>query len=381
MTNHTLANICRVTAGAAMLLAVSMVCRADPTDTALLQDGRSAMAPHVDVVAADVTAELAHYRWWLGAALTALLMMSGVTLYTMHLNRRMAAASGSISFAAHSLHFSDGALLPHAGQKHWAKKLNRAVAENRFRLDCEPFIPIIPGAAAIKHYEILLRLVEKDGREVSPRSFIPAAETLHLMPVIDRWVVATTFAAVARYATAADDAATLPVLAINLSGQSLGDDEFLGFLVAQFDQSRVDPTRICFEITETAAIANMPRALRMMNILRGMGCRFALDDFGSGLSSFAYLKNMPVDYLKIDGAFLRDGLDDPVSYAIVDSINQIGRLMGLKTVAECVPDAKTLERVKAIGADYAQGHGLAQTKKLDDVLRDDAAILAAARVA
>ena len=328
--------------------------------------------------AATLSNELAHSRFWLGSALGLLFLTLCITVYVIRVNRRLLATHNELSLSTSSpLPYDQHQELKRRAQQQWVRKLQRALNENRFRLYCEPYIPLKPNSASVRHFEILLRLIDHDGREILPMNFIPAAETYQLMPAIDRWVVTATFAAIAAHPAHVANT----VFAINLSGQSLGDEKFLDFLIMQFQKSKIDPAQICFEITETAAIANMPSALQLMSVLRGMGCRFALDDFGSGLSSFAYLKNLPVDYLKIDGSFIREGLDNPISYAIVDSINQIGHVMGLKTVAECVTDANTLERIKSIGADYAQGYGLAVAIPLEAMMQTSPSALPATRVA
>ena len=153
-------------------------------------------------------------------------------------------------------------------------------------------------------------------------------------------------------------------ISINLSGQSLCDEQLLEFIVEQFQQSGIEAARVCFEITETAVIANMTRAIQLMVSLRDIGCHFALDDFGSGLSSFAYLKQLPVDYLKIDGSFVRGMLQDPIDHAIVDSINQIGHVMGIQTIAEFVENAALVSQLRVLGVDYAQGYGVARPEPL-----------------
>ncbi len=161
---------------------------------------------------------------------------------------------------------------------------------------------------------------------------------------------------------------SLVFCAINLSGQSLGDEEFLTFMVGQFEKADIPPEKICFEITETAAIANLTTATRFMSNLKELGCQFALDDFGSGLSSFAYLKNLPVDLLKIDGMFVRDIADDPINFAMVKSINEIGQAMGIKTIAEFVENDVIFEMLRELGVDYAQGYGIGRPCPLDELL-------------
>jgi EAL domain-containing protein (putative c-di-GMP-specific phosphodiesterase class I) len=201
-----------------------------------------------------------------------------------------------------------------------------------------------------------LRLEEPGKTLVPPSAFIPAAERYYLMPTIDRWVVQQSLTLLGQHTKFPEVARQR--YAINLSGQSLCDEQFADFVVEHLRQSGVPPASICFEITETAAVANLVRATEFIGRLKDMGCHFALDDFGSGLSSFSYLKNLPVDYLKIAGNFIQDINMDPVDFAMVDAINQIGHVMGLQTIAESVEDETVLARLRALGVDYAQGYGL-----------------------
>ena len=203
------------------------------------------------------------------------------------------------------------------------------------------------------HYELLLRMLDDDGQLIPPMAFIPAAERYGLMPLLDRWVI--------RHALdshAPRHRPDLPpgICAINLSGTSISDDTFLPFMVAEFERTGVPPSEICFEITETAAIANLSQAAVLIRELKGIGCKFSLDDFGSGMSSFTYLKHLPVDFLKIDGSFVKDMLDDPSDRALVESINHIGHLMGLTTIAEFVETPAIIDAFCEIGVDYAQGY-------------------------
>lgn len=239
------------------------------------------------------------------------------------------------------------------GELRWVARLNSALEQKRLQLYCQRIVPVTSGTTGSEWQEILLRLVGESGELVMPDAFLPAAERYDLMPKIDRWVVRAVFTAIGRHSL------DVPALySINLSGITLGDDQFLDFVHEQFHQSGVSPSRICFEITETAAIANLTRAVDFIRALRALGCRFALDDFGSGLSSFSYLKNLPVDYLKIDGGFVRDMLSDPIDDAMVQAINQIGHVMRIETIAESVESEAILRRLKEIGVDYAQGYAI-----------------------
>ena len=244
------------------------------------------------------------------------------------------------------------------GEMEWVNRIHRALAENRFCLYAQPVRATVGGDATPAYTELLLRLRDDNGGLVPPTAFIPAAERYHLMPAIDRWVISTAFGQLSRQLEAGD-AAQMGVCAINVSGASLGDDEFLDFVQSQFVVHRVPHALVCFEITETTAVASLTKATQFMTALRGLGCRFALDDFGVGVSSFTYLKHLPVDYVKIDGSFVKDMLDDPVNRAMVEAIHRIGHIMGKKTIAESVERRETLKALRAIGVDYAQGFGIA----------------------
>lgn len=262
---------------------------------------------------------------------------------------------------------SDGdiALRERFGEMAWVQRLHAALEQNRFRLHAQEIWPLNDDTAeAGAHIEILLRLTDEDGSFVTPQSFIPAAERYGLMPSIDRWVVRNTFRILA--ARQADPSmAPIATCAINLSGATFGDETFLGFLCEQFLVHRISPAMICLEITETSAIANLTNAIRFIDDLRSLGCRFALDDFGSGMSSFAYLKHLPVDYLKIDGSFVKDMVEDRIDRAMVEMIHHIGKVMGKRTIAEFVESDGIIAALKTIGVDYAQGYGIARPKPFD----------------
>ncbi len=251
------------------------------------------------------------------------------------------------------------------GEMQWISRINGALEEGRFSLHCQAAVPIAgTGSAGGRHYhEILIRMVDEDGGLVPPMAFIPAAERYNLMPAIDRWVVTHTFQQIARQGCNGGF-----VCAINVSGHTLGDNDFLEFVDRQLRESGVDPHCVAFEVTETAAITNLTRAIEFLSTFKARGCRFSLDDFGSGLSSFAYLKNFPVDYLKIDGAFVKDMVHDPMDHALVSAINQLGHVMGIATIAEFVESPDILEALRQVGVDYAQGFAIGDVVPLEEML-------------
>lgn len=250
------------------------------------------------------------------------------------------------------------------GEMHWVARIHHALEEDRFSLYVQPIVPIDSSAAHSGHYEVLIRMRDEQGALVPPDKFIPAAERFGLMSRIDRWVVNQVFNLIGR------EHETLVLggycFAINLSGGSINDEDTLAYIGQKLDECRIPPGMISFEITETAAIANLASASYFIRTLKQAGCQFSLDDFGSGLSSFAYLKNLPVDYLKIDGAFVRDLATDPIDRAMVQAINQIGQVMGLKTIAEFVENDRVLGLLREIGVDFAQGYGIARPTPLID---------------
>jgi len=245
------------------------------------------------------------------------------------------------------------------GEMEWVGRIQQALEEDRFRLYAQEIVSLRPEIGAGTHFEILIRMLDKQGNLVLPGAFIPAAERYGLMQAVDRWVVTTTFET---YAQLASNNRERPIetCSINLSGASIGDDGFLEFVQTQAAVAGVPYTAFCFEITETAAVADVAKAADFIRRLRTLGCKFSLDDFGSGMSSFGYLKHLPVDYLKIDGGFVKDMLDDPIDRAMVESINHIGHVMGKKTIAEFVENVQTLEALRSIGVDYGQGFGIAK---------------------
>jgi len=247
----------------------------------------------------------------------------------------------------------------------WIGRVQQGLRDDQFELYCQPVTPLADAGQA-PHFEILIRLLDEDGTVQLPGLFLPAAERYQLMPQIDRWVIRNTLATLG--STWESIAASGAVFCVNLSGQSLTDHSFLLFVSDELRNAKVPPQNICFEITETAAISNIDEALAFMKEMRGWGCRFALDDFGAGLSSFGYLKVLPVDYLKIDGSFVREVTTDDISRSMVEAICQIGRTMGLKMVAEYVGDEDTVAVLRTMGVDYVQGFYIGKPAPLSETL-------------
>ncbi len=254
---------------------------------------------------------------------------------------------------------TDSEVAARQGELDWVGRLRRALHDNRFCLYAQDMVGVSPARKGERHQELLVRMIDEEQRVVDPLVFIPVAERYNLMPAVDRLVISIAFAEFARI-NAREGRVERHRWAINLSGASLSDDDFLEFVRAQFDAFSVPHAAICFEITETAAIANLAKATHFIHQLKALGCGFSLDDFGSGMSSFGYLKHLPVDHLKIDGAFVRDIAHDPIDRAMVEAINKVGHVMGITTIAECVETLQTLAILEEIGVDYAQGFAIAR---------------------
>ena len=252
----------------------------------------------------------------------------------------------------------DDKLLIQQREMHWVSRINHALEENRFQLYFQQIMPLNSQEQSfIIHGEVLLRMIDKEGDIVSPGSFLPAAERYNMITLIDEWVVEKSI----QWLAAQKDKV---LISVNLSGTSLSNRDFLNFVVSRIKQYQVNPELLCFEITETAAISHLSTAIHFMNVLKKLGCSFALDDFGSGLSSFSYLTSLPVDYLKIDGAFVMDIDKDPMHYAMVKSINEVGQVMGIKTIAEYAASDDIIECLREVGVDNAQGYAVARPMPL-----------------
>ncbi len=249
------------------------------------------------------------------------------------------------------------------GEMNWVSQITRALEENRFEFYFQPIVSIQKKAPA--GLELLLRMCcDKMGGTVLPGAFLPAAERYGLSQKIDRWVVEHALNFFVENPALLDD---LSYCSINISGNSVGSDEFLRFVQAQFIEKGVPYDKIAFEVTETAAILNLERATQFIQQMKNLGCTFLLDDFGSGMSSFTYLKQLPVNKLKIDGTFVRDIVDDEIDRAMVRSINDVGHAVGMQTVAEFVENEEIIRLLVTMGVDYAQGYGISKPRPLDEL--------------
>lgn len=263
----------------------------------------------------------------------------------------------------HIYHPDDAELAVRQSEMQWVGRINKALDENRFCLYAQPIVSLKSGDA--RHVELLVRMLDEDDEVIPPNSFLPAAERYNLSEKLDTWVVERTIGLMISHPVFIEQ---MDFISINLSGQSVANAQFMHMVVALIGKSKIDAGKICFEITETAAISNLSAASTFIASLKDLGCRFALDDFGSGLSSFGYLKNLPVDYLKIDGMFVKDMVDDPIDNAMVKSINEIGHVMGMKTIAEYVENDDIKDKLIEIGVDYAQGYGIGKPEPFSELI-------------
>jgi diguanylate cyclase (GGDEF)-like protein/PAS domain S-box-containing protein len=252
----------------------------------------------------------------------------------------------------------DAAVAQRQGEMGWVSRIAKAFDEERFRLYYQRIEPTGAPKPGFAYHELLLRMIDEQGEIIPPMAFLRAAERYDLMGSIDRWVVRQALQVIARFPGNA-------VFGVNLSSQSLGDDHFLEYVIQQLAMSRVCTGQVCFEITETAAIANWGHAQHFISALREQGCQFALDDFGSGMSSFSYLKNLPVQYIKIDGAFVRDMTSERLDQATVEAIGRVAQVLGVETIAEFVESEETLNALSRLGIDYAQGFAIHRPEPIE----------------
>lgn len=257
----------------------------------------------------------------------------------------------------------DQDLAKRQGEMQWVEKIRSGIEQNRFLLYGQLIVPTGNASEGL-HFETLLRYQDEFGNIIPPGAFLPAAERYNMAPILDRWVIGALFQ---HLATSPGLVERLELCSINLSGLSLSDENMLDFISEEFRKWQIPTYKICFEITETAAISNLSYAQDFIDVLRRKGCSFSLDDFGSGLSSFAYLKNLPVDYLKIDGLFVKDILEDKVDWTMVKAINEVGHVMNKKTVAEFVENQNIFRMLQDLGVNYAQGYGIAKPIPLQDL--------------
>ncbi|MGD8939599.1 MAG: EAL domain-containing protein [Gammaproteobacteria bacterium] len=244
------------------------------------------------------------------------------------------------------------------GELQWISRLNQALEKKQFRLYEQAILPVAPHDKEIKHSEFLIRLENPDGTVMGPEAFVPAAEHYHLIGKIDRWVIDTAFKYLADMLEQGNTANDLGVYFLSVSGPSLQDGDFYGFVKDKLDSYGIPGEMVCFEVKEATALMQYGPAIDFIKNIRESGCRIAIDDFGAGLSSFSYLKSVPVDYVKIDGGFIGHVDHDPMDCAIVEAINQIGHIAGLQTIAELVESDSIMFKLKDIGVDYAQGNKL-----------------------
>lgn len=254
------------------------------------------------------------------------------------------------------------------GNLEWVMILKKAIQENRFRMHAQAIHPLKSEEykKPFHHYELLIRLSDEKGNPISPGEFIAAAEYYSMMPRLDRWVIKNVF----KHLSVLPEQSPLPIFAINLSGQSLNDPQFLGFVQKEIKSSGVHPQMLCFEITEQVAVEDLSSINNFIASLKALGCKFSLDDFGTGVSSYGYLRSLDVDYLKIDGSFVKHIVNDDVARTMVQSINQVGHTMNLKIIAEYVENEKIEEILRDMGVDYGQGYHIAKPCPIEDVIRN-----------
>jgi diguanylate cyclase (GGDEF)-like protein/PAS domain S-box-containing protein len=263
----------------------------------------------------------------------------------------------------HVYHDEDSEIAQRQGEMQWVTRINHALEENRFCLYAQTIAPL--SSSTNEHYELLVRMIDEQGNIIPPGAFLPAAERYDLISKLDHWVIDQALTLLANNSNFLNK---IDFISINLSGPSMTNPEILSFITRRLKESEVPSEKICFEVTETAAITHLNRATEFITTLKEFGCRFALDDFGSGLSSFGYLKNLPVDFLKIDGIFVKNIIDDAIDRAMVKSINEIGHVMGMETIAEFVENDEIKGMLREIGVNFAQGYGIAKPIPFEELL-------------
>ncbi|MEL7298692.1 MAG: GGDEF domain-containing phosphodiesterase, partial [Pseudomonadota bacterium] len=305
-----------------------------------------------------------HRFEWQGAAHSLSASIGAVMLETDQSVGSVMSAADVACFAAKDLGrnkvhvYRHGEASARHQEMHWLTRINRALEEDRFELFYQPIVATVARADGhCSHYELLLRMRDDDGGYVLPATFISAAERYDKMPAVDRWVVTEALKHADRGSPETEASYTL---SINLSGNSLSDDRFLEFVKDALNDNQLCRGAVCFEITETAAISDLSRVTHFMTELKALGCKFSLDDFGSGLSSFAYLKNLPVDYIKIDGAFIRNVTTDTIDQSMVSAILKVSEAMGIYAIAEHVENQATRDTLAGLGIPLVQGFEVAK---------------------
>jgi EAL domain-containing protein (putative c-di-GMP-specific phosphodiesterase class I) len=271
----------------------------------------------------------------------------------------------------------DSTVIRRHDEMHWVLQLEDALRSDRFQLHFQPIMPLQDESDEGLHYEVLLRVIDESGEVMSPAELLNAAEQFDMATRVDTWVVNAVFDWLLKHP---DHIEQLSLCSINLSGASIGDSGFLIFLKEKLQVSEIPLEKIGFEVTENAAIKNMLKARDFINTIKKYGCKFSLDDFGSGHSSFAYLKDLPVDILKIDGIFVKGIHQEPVNYAMVKAINDVGQVMKMKTIAEYVENEEICNSLKKIGVDYGQGYYFGKSENIDEVIVVDPTIATIAEI-
>jgi diguanylate cyclase (GGDEF)-like protein/PAS domain S-box-containing protein len=321
-------------------------------------------------IADDISRAIAEYRFvWKDRIFTVGVSIGIVELTgeSNSLEEVMSAADSACYVAkkqpdirVHVYSSHDEAVARSRGEIQWLQRLQSALRDGFFELYVQPIEPARPGAATGPALEVFVRLHD-EGQPVAPADFFPAAERYRLMSMIDRWVLGSALAALSAGAIRLPPGRSL---SINISGQTLADPSFLEFVVEELDRTGAQPAQICFEVAETTVIRNLDQARRFIDVLHGMGCRFALDDFGTDLGGFANLKSLPMDYLKIDGSFMRDLGRDSVNQAMVSAVVGMARTLNFRLVAEQIEDVASLEAARAMGIDFVQGHAIGRPRPL-----------------